>query len=174
LNKNLKFKIKNLIYLALFIALTGCGQIGEYQSAQSESVPAMEERAERLEDKHDDSVAKISHSDNNRTIEQLNNEIIFKFNFGNDTLITNYHLPFTNTSVWQAMQSVLVENDVFLDYQTYGELGVFITQIGEKKNGQDGKYWQYFINDQYAQVGASNYILKPGDIVEWKFTNERL
>ena len=47
--------------------------------------------------------------------------------------------------------------------------GKMVTTIDNLKNGQNKKYWIYFINDQEAKIGASNYKLKPGERVIWKF-----
>lgn len=48
-------------------------------------------------------------------------------------------------------------------------IGVFIEIIGDKKNGQDNKYWTYYVNDEFANVAADKYELQAGDRVEWKF-----
>ncbi|MDD5146774.1 MAG: DUF4430 domain-containing protein [Candidatus Pacebacteria bacterium] len=58
-----------------------------------------------------------------------------------------------------------------LDLQTkdYGDMGVLVEKIGQKKNSDDGKYWLYYVNGQLAQVAANKQPLKAGDKVEWKF-----
>lgn len=61
------------------------------------------------------------------------------------------------------------ENPFELKYENYPELGALINQIGERKSGEEGKYWQYWVNNEYAQIGASQFLLKDKDIVEWKF-----
>jgi hypothetical protein len=47
--------------------------------------------------------------------------------------------------------------------------GVFIEKIGDKKNGEEEKYWLYYVNDQMPMVSADKYLLKAGDRVEFKF-----
>ena len=49
------------------------------------------------------------------------------------------------------------------------DIGVFIEAIGDKKNGQDGKYWLYYVNGQLPMVAADKEIIKIGDKVEFKF-----
>jgi hypothetical protein len=65
------------------------------------------------------------------------------------------------------------QNPFEIEYTVYPELGVFIKRIGDKTNGENEKYWQYWVNNEYAQVGAGSYQLKEGDIVEWKFVKSQ-
>jgi hypothetical protein len=51
----------------------------------------------------------------------------------------------------------------------FAGLGTMIEAIGTKTNGQDNKYWQYWVNNVSITYAASNYLLKPGDVIEWKF-----
>ncbi len=48
-------------------------------------------------------------------------------------------------------------------------MGDLITQIGDRVNGTGGNYWQYWVNNNYASVGADSYIVKGRDVIEWKF-----
>jgi len=45
----------------------------------------------------------------------------------------------------------------------------FIMGIHEIENGDNGRFWQYYVNDQFADVGCSNYFLSDNDVVEWRF-----
>lgn len=49
------------------------------------------------------------------------------------------------------------------------DLGVFIEAVGSKKNGEDGKYWLYYVNGEMPQVAADKKEINPGDKVEFKF-----
>lgn len=60
------------------------------------------------------------------------------------------------------------ESGLALKTKTY-DIGIFIEAIGDKENGQDGKYWLYYINEEMPMVSADNQELKPGDKVEFKF-----
>lgn len=51
----------------------------------------------------------------------------------------------------------------------YAGLGSLVEEIGDLKNGTDGRYWTYSVNGIFASVGADNYELKPGDAIEWAF-----
>ena len=60
------------------------------------------------------------------------------------------------------------EVNLTLETKNY-DMGIFIQAIGDKKNGQDQKYWLYYVNGQMPQVAADKYLLKVGDKVEFKF-----
>ena len=49
------------------------------------------------------------------------------------------------------------------------DIGIFIEAIGDKKNGQGGKYWLYYVNGEMPMVSADKMAIKPGDKVEFKF-----
>lgn len=44
-----------------------------------------------------------------------------------------------------------------------------VTLSSEKVNENTWKFWQFFVNGQEANVGASNYTLKAGDKVTWVY-----
>ena len=58
--------------------------------------------------------------------------------------------------------------ELSLETKTY-DIGVFIEAIDDKKNGQDGKYWMYYVNGEMPMVSTDNMEIKPGDKVEFKF-----
>ncbi|MBQ2251339.1 MAG: DUF4430 domain-containing protein, partial [Clostridia bacterium] len=43
-----------------------------------------------------------------------------------------------------------------------------INNIGEMDFG-DVSGWTYTVNGEVATVGASEYVLKDGDVIEWKY-----
>lgn len=49
------------------------------------------------------------------------------------------------------------------------DIGIFIEAIGNKENGEDGRYWMYYVNEEMPMVSADNIELKPDDRVEFKF-----
>ena len=79
-------------------------------------------------------------------------------------------------SLFAVLERIMAQNSIAFKYKNYGgELGVFIIQIGDKKNGDDGnKFWQYTVNGVYASVGASHYTVQQGDVISWYFTNKKI
>ncbi len=60
------------------------------------------------------------------------------------------------------------ESGITLKTKTY-DIGVMVEAIGDKENGQDGKYWLYYVNGEMPMVSADKMIIKLGDKVEFKF-----
>jgi len=50
----------------------------------------------------------------------------------------------------------------------YSGIGYFVEEINNVKNS-GGQYWTLYVNGKYSDVGASDYILSSGDIIEWKY-----
>lgn len=55
-----------------------------------------------------------------------------------------------------------------LKTKTY-DVGIFIEAIGDKENGQDEKYWMYYVNEEMPMVAADKKEIKPEDKIEFKF-----
>jgi len=49
------------------------------------------------------------------------------------------------------------------------DIGIFIETIGNKENGQDGKYWMYYVNGELPMIAADKNELNFGDKIEFKF-----
>lgn len=47
--------------------------------------------------------------------------------------------------------------------------GVFVLGINGTLNGAGGRYWQYWVNDDYGAVAADHHRLRDGDSVRWRF-----
>lgn len=60
------------------------------------------------------------------------------------------------------------ELNIVLKTKTY-DIGIFIEAIGDKENGQDDKYWMYYVNNEMPMVAADKKEIKAGDKIEFKF-----
>ena len=76
------------------------------------------------------------------------------------------------TSALDNLIAATKQKGIQLATKDYGNLGTLVMKIGDKENGQDQRYWQYWVNGKYSQVGVSSYIVQPGDTIEWKFVRE--
>lgn|SRR5680860_429916 len=61
------------------------------------------------------------------------------------------------------------KENVTVEYNNNYDFGVFIESINGIKNGDDGKYWQYYINGKLGDVAVDKKNLEAGDEVEWRF-----
>lgn len=60
------------------------------------------------------------------------------------------------------------ELNLSLKTESY-DMGVFVEAIGDEENGQDGKYWLYYVNDEMPMVSVDRQEIKAGDRLEFKF-----
>ncbi len=63
----------------------------------------------------------------------------------------------------------LIVSQATIETADYGTAGKFVTSINGLA-GNNQNYWAFYVNGEYAQKGASQTILKKGDII--KFTYE--
>ena len=71
-------------------------------------------------------------------------------------------------SVYNFMEQLQKEGKISFKYKTYSGMGKLIEEInGIKSKGN--KYWIYYVNGKKANIGVSNYEIKAGDIVSWKY-----
>ncbi len=71
-------------------------------------------------------------------------------------------------TAFDLLKSAAERLNLTLKTKTY-DIGVMIESIGEKENGQDGKYWLYYVNGEMPMVAADKKEIKSGDKVEFKF-----
>ena len=66
------------------------------------------------------------------------------------------------------LEEKIKELDINIETKSY-DIGIFIEAIGESRNGEDQKYWLYYVNGEMPMVSADKKELKAGDKVEFKF-----
>ncbi len=96
--------------------------------------------------------------------------LMLDFGDGEIKTFNSVDIPEPGT-VFALLDKVTAENDIELQYQDYGgEMGVFVEAIGNRESDFDANsFWQFWVNNEYAQVGPSSYQLHNGDMVEWKY-----
>lgn len=94
----------------------------------------------------------------------------FIIDFGDGELALAPDQSFTpGESAFDLTKKITAEKKLLLVFDPPGEGGVFVKEIAGRKNGQNNKYWQYWVNAEQVQVAADKYQLQPNDVVEWKF-----
>jgi len=89
---------------------------------------------------------------------------------GDDWTIKDNLVAYEDDTVFDLLQRSSQRLDFDIEYTYYEDFdSILIDSIHGTENGANGKYWQYYINDQIPMVGADAYIVSNGDIVEWRF-----
>lgn len=71
-------------------------------------------------------------------------------------------------SVYDVMTTLASTTAFRFKAKHYSSMGYFIEEIDGVKNS-NGAYWTLYVNGKYSPIGASDYVLKEGDNIEWKF-----
>lgn len=112
------------------------------------------------------------------TVEMIEGEesVSIMIDYGNGTLNTFSDIAVTSTSsVFDILDTVTRENDIEFVYKDFGgELGVFVNSIGGVGQGTEDAWWQYWVNNEYGEVGVSSFVVEPEDVIEIKFIKGQL
>ncbi|MEK7181186.1 MAG: DUF4430 domain-containing protein [Patescibacteria group bacterium] len=104
---------------------------------------------------------------NNPTLKQ--SSIYLSIDFGGSAQKISQSLDFKNG---ENLLDAMIQTNLKIETKTYVGLGSIIESINDFKSGAGGKYWQYWVNGKYSQVGASAYKIQPDDLIEWRFTSD--
>ncbi|PIV68420.1 MAG: hypothetical protein COS08_06660 [Euryarchaeota archaeon CG01_land_8_20_14_3_00_38_12] len=93
-------------------------------------------------------------------------------NFTNGNVLGPYNITTKNATVYGfLLEAAKPENGNFTVKATYwGSYdSMFVDSIAGAEGGQDGKWWQYYVNGELPMVGCDKYIVQNNDYIEWKF-----
>ena len=109
----------------------------------------------------------MSNNKNTGNLEEITATITI--NFGNGTIKTNEIKTTNNTVYTLLMQTAKIEG--YSIKTTYYAIydSFLIESISNIENGQDNKYWIYYINGESGAISADKQIVKNNDIIEWRF-----
>lgn len=106
-----------------------------------------------------------------------NQTVSIMFDFGDGIIRTWRGIARENqqsSTVWSITKQTVDANNISIEYKEYDNLGVFITAIGGKKNDGVKNAWQYWVNNEYATAGVSQYQLTGGEVIMWKYVKGQL
>lgn len=75
------------------------------------------------------------------------------------------------SSALDQLKAVERRHGILIETRNFLGIGVFVEGIHGVRN-TNTSYWQYWVDDEYAKVGAGQYILQDGDRVLWRRTDE--
>jgi len=101
---------------------------------------------------------------------------LLSFEFDKDNIISlEYPYDFSaDKNIFELTEALANQQNWIFTFDDYGDMGILISQIGEQKNGQDQKYWQFFVDDKQPQISVEKYYPEPGKTIEWKFIKSEL
>lgn len=76
------------------------------------------------------------------------------------------------TTAFEALQLAAQQQNLELKTKQY-DFGIFVESIGGIENSKE-QAWIYFVNGKVAEVASDKYLLKAGDVVEWKYIKPSL
>ncbi|MCH8987028.1 DUF4430 domain-containing protein [Patescibacteria group bacterium] len=79
---------------------------------------------------------------------------------------------FAGDTVLDLLYSLEEEQGIIIETRNFPGLGRFIEAI-HGVHSTNNSYWQYWVNDEYAKVGAGQYILQDGDKIIWRRTDQQ-
>lgn len=95
-------------------------------------------------------------------------EVLIMFNNGQNTPVVFSEAA--GQTLFNATQKIATKNQLGFEAKDYGNLGKLITKIMDQSNGDDQKYWQFWVNNQQLMGAADNYQIKANDVINWNFT----
>ncbi|MDP3883031.1 MAG: DUF4430 domain-containing protein [Candidatus Staskawiczbacteria bacterium] len=106
--------------------------------------------------------------ENNIVLVPAEKEATLVIDYG-DNAPNSFQIDFyEGATVFDVLKNKTQELGLNLKTKEY-DIGILIEAIGEKQNGQEGKYWLYYVNGEPPMVAADKLEIKPGDEIEFKF-----
>lgn len=93
--------------------------------------------------------------------------VTVEFEFDIDDDIYNIDESKINKTVELSEDTSLL-NAMREQYDVKDEEGYITSIEGYEQTQEKNAYWLYEINDEFAQVGAAEYILEDGDVISWE------
>ena len=73
-------------------------------------------------------------------------------------------------TVFSILKKCSERNGFSFEYTYYEEFdSMLIDSINNDVNGDNGKYWQYYVNEDIPMVGSDKYTVSNGDSILWSF-----
>lgn len=72
-------------------------------------------------------------------------------------------------TVFSVLEKLSKEQNIPIQSKYYPKMGILVQSIDKLVGGDEGRYWQYYVNGALGQVAADKQELKAGDSLEWRF-----
>jgi hypothetical protein len=71
-------------------------------------------------------------------------------------------------TAFDLLKKIAEGSNIELKTKSY-EIGVLVESIGDRTNGQEEKYWMYYVNGEMPNIASDKKEINPGDKIEFKF-----
>jgi len=97
-------------------------------------------------------------------------EVSLMIDYGNGEIDVYEDVLLDNPTVFELLKKVTGENKLEFSFNDkYKDLGILVESINGKRNDfSKNQFWQYWVNNRYANVASDKYQLKNSDVVLWK------
>lgn len=101
--------------------------------------------------------------------------IMLSFQFADDKKTeVQYPLKESPENLFAITSNISQEKNWEFISKDYGEMGILVTQINDKINGEEQKYWQFFADYKQALISVDKFYPEAGQLIEWKFIKSEL
>ncbi len=108
----------------------------------------------------------VVEKDVNETARKVDVSLIIDFNNGTRWQF-NLTLEGKNVTVFDALNGAAKQGGFDIKATYYGQFdSYFVDSIAGI--GGNGKYWLYYVNGNFGDVGADKKVLEEGDLIEWR------
>lgn len=90
-------------------------------------------------------------------------------NYG-DGDVDTYDITSKNDTVFGFLLEAANQDSLDVKTTYYGQYdSILVDSIGSYVGGDGGKYWQYYLNEEYGIIGVDKQMVSDGDTIVWKF-----
>jgi hypothetical protein len=93
---------------------------------------------------------------------------------GDNWTIEYLNITTTNDTVFDLLIECSIRKNFTVTHVHYLSFDAeFVTSINGTYNGQDSKYWQYYVNGLYGEIASDKKKINNNDTVEWRFERSK-
>lgn len=103
-------------------------------------------------------------------LEKSDQTSVYVVIMGEGWTITDHLVAYKGETVLSLLERCAERNDFTVEYTYYEQFdSTLIDSIHGVINGNDGKYWQYYVNGELPMIGADKCLISNGDSLKWSF-----
>ena len=101
--------------------------------------------------------------------EAVKEKVLYLIDKGNGEVLESRTVISPDSTVFSSLEKLSKENNFGITFKEYKDMGILVESIDGVKNGTDGKYWLYYVNEKPGEIAADRKTVAPGDKIEWRF-----